>query len=114
MGAARCRRGADDAAEVRGEGRQERGLALGEGSPQPAQVPLEGALGEEQGEGSLLDRAGTPRGGLELGHVRAHRGGRDDRVAGPQAGEENLAERADVEDPPVGVEALERRQGRPS
>ena len=105
-----ARAGAHDPTQLRVEGGEEGLLALGERGPEAPEVTLEVTLGEEQGERPLLDRAGTAVGGLELRHERLHGGRRDDRIAGPEPRVEHLAEGADIEDPAVGVEALEGGQ----
>ena len=64
----RRRAGRDDRPELRRERGEQRLLALGVVRPEPREVPLEVALGEEQGERPLLERARAP--------VRAPRGAR--------------------------------------
>ena len=109
VGARRRAAGRDHGAELRGERGQQRRLPLGVVRPEPGEVALEVALGEEQGERPLLERPGPAVRRLVARDERLHRRGRDDRAADPQARVEHLRERPDVEDAARLVQPLERR-----
>ncbi len=85
-------------------------LALGVARPHPLQVAREMPV-EHEFEHDRLDQ----RRALPVGEVAGAGEGRDQifrqhRVAEPQRGEQQLAERAEIDDAPGAVEPLERRQ----
>jgi DNA-binding SARP family transcriptional activator len=82
--------------------------------PHPADVPGQPALVDEPGQRRLRGQRGVPVGHELRGlHGLAQRG-RDHHEAKAQRRQHGLGERADVDDPPAGVERPQRLDGAPA
>jgi DNA-binding SARP family transcriptional activator len=82
--------------------------------PHLADVPGQPALVDEPGQRRLRGQRGVPVGHELRGlHGLAQRGG-DHHEAKAQRGQHGLGERADVDDPPAGVERPQRLDGAPA
>ncbi len=85
-------------------------LALRQHRPDPTLVAGEVAAGDEPGQGALLEDRRAAIEHLEGGREALDEPLRQDDTAGPQSRVEDPAERGEVDDPPVAVEALDGGQ----